>query len=226
MSFNKIVLHIPHAAIGGLNDTCYSDRRGLFEWVRAYTDWFTDYLFDQHMPCVVSVQSIFSRFVVDCERLVNDPLEKEGRGILYTRLGNMTRTISDDERTRLMAYYTQHHDRLRNELKPGCLLIDCHSFPNSDGDVDICIGYNEDWSKPDDETLRLVKEHFEKAGYKVRFNNPYSNSVSPKTTFAYPSLMIEVNKRCYMDEYMMRLTDGSDKLRKTINELYTMLMKG
>lgn len=226
MSFNKIVLHIPHAAIGGLNDTCYSDRRGLFEWVRTYTDWFTDYLFDQHMPGVVSVLPIFSRFVVDCERLVNDPLEKEGRGILYTRLGNLTRTISDEERTRLMAYYTQHHDRLRNELKPGCLLIDCHSFPNSDGDVDICIGYNEDWSKPDDKTLRLVKEHFEKAGYKVRFNNPYSNSVSPKTTFAYPSLMIEVNKRCYMDEYMMRLTDGCDKLRAMLNDLYTMLMKG
>ena len=61
MSFKKIVLHIPHAAIGGLNDAVYSDRRSLYAWVRDYTDWFTDYLFDQHMPGVVAVQSIFSR---------------------------------------------------------------------------------------------------------------------------------------------------------------------
>ena len=225
MSFKKIVLHIPHAAIGGLNDAVYSDRRSLYAWVRDYTDWFTDYLFDQHMPGVVAVQSIFSRFVVDCERLINDPLEAQGRGILYTHIGNTLRTISDDERTRLMAYYTQHHDRLRNEIKPGTLLIDCHSFPHSDGDVDICIGYNEDWSKPDDETLRLVRDHFANAGYKVCFNTPYANSVSPRTTFAYPSLMIEVNKRCYMNEDCMRLTDGSDKLRTMLNDLYTMLLK-
>lgn len=225
MSFKKIVLHIPHAAIGGLNDAVYSDRRSLFNWVRDYTDWYTDYLFDQHMPGVVAVQSSYSRFVVDCERLINDPLEAQGRGILYTRVGKCERTISDEERARLMAYYTQHHDRLSNEITPDSLLIDCHSFPSADGDVDICIGNNEDWSKPDEKTLRLVHDHFYNAGYKVRFNTPYSNSVSPKTTFAYPSLMIEINKRCYMNEDCMRLTDGSDILRTMLNYLYTMLLK-
>lgn len=224
MSYKKIVLHIPHSAIGGLNDAGYSDCRLLNEQARKWTDWHTDYLFDQHVQGIVSVQSIFSRFVVDCERLINDPLEAQGQGILYERFDGNYRTISDDERTRLMAYYTQHHDRLRNELKPGSLLIDCHSFPSDMADVDICIGYNEDWSKPNAELLRLVRETFEKAGYSVAENTPYSNSVSPKTTFAYPSLMIEVNKRCYMDENTLRLTDGSDELRRTINYLYTMLL--
>jgi len=222
--YNRIVLHIPHAAIGGLNDARYSDRRLLFEQVRYLTDWYTDYLFDQHTPGVSAVTSIFSRFVVDCERLKNDPLESRGQGILYTRLFSSTREISEDEHARLMAYYTQHHDRLRNEIKPGSILIDCHSFPSDIADTDICIGYNEDWSKPNVETLALVRNVFLNAGYRISENKPFANSVSPKTTFAYPSLMIEVNKRCYMDENTMLLTDGSDKLRETINQLYTMLL--
>lgn len=222
--YKRIVLHIPHAAIGGLNDAGYSDSRLLFEQVRKWTDWYTDYLFDQHKQGVVSVKSIFSRFVVDCERLINDPLEAQGQGILYTDYDGNTRMINEDERTRLMAYYTQHHDRLRSELKQGSLLIDCHSFPSELADVDICIGYNEDWSKPDDTTLMLVRDKFIADDYRVAFNIPYSNSISPKTTFTYPSLMIEVNKRCYMDEDTMRLTPKADKLRNTINDIYTMLL--
>jgi N-formylglutamate amidohydrolase len=222
--YNSIVLHIPHSAIGGLNDAVYSDRRLLFEQVHYLTDWYTDYLFDQHRPDMVAVQSIYSRFVVDCERLINDPLESRGQGILYTRLIGSTRTISEDERTRLMAYYTQHIDRLRNAVKPGSLLIDCHSFPSDIADVDICIGYNEDWSKPNAETLKVVRDVFTRAGYSIAENQPYSNSVSPKASFAYPSLMIEVNKRCYMDEETLRLTPNCDVLRRTISELYTMLL--
>ena len=36
--------------------------------------------------------------------------------------------------------------------------------------------------------------------------------------------MIEVNKRCYMDENTMRLAPKADKLRNTINDIYTMLL--
>lgn len=31
-------------------------------------------------------------------------------------------------------------------------------------------------------------------------NTPYSNSITPKTNFEYKSVMIEVNKRVYMNE--------------------------
>jgi putative restriction endonuclease len=37
---------------------------------------------------------------------------------------------------------------LRYNLCPDALLLDCHSFPSELSDVDICIGFNEDWSKP------------------------------------------------------------------------------
>ena len=223
--YKRLVLHIPHAAIGGLNSANWSDRRLLYEEVRRWTDWYTDYLFDQHAPNTKVVMSEYSRFVVDCERLQNDPLEKVGRGILYTHACNgCERYIDEDERARLMAYYVQNRDNLRGCLTKESILIDCHSFPFDEADLDICIGYNEDWSKPDDTTLMLVRDKFIANGYKVAFNIPYSNSISPKTTFAYPSLMIEVNKRCYMDEDTMRLTPKADKLRNTINDIYTMLL--
>ncbi len=222
--YNSLVLHIPHAAIGGLAGAGYADRMLLFEQARRWTDWYTDYLFERRNPHIVSVKSIYSRFVVDCERLLNDPLEAKGQGILYERFEHNRRIILPEDRERLMAYYAQNRDRLRSAVTPGSLLIDCHSFPSDLGNVDVCIGYNEDWSKPDAKTLQMVRDTFEQAGYTVAFNAPYSNSVSPKAAFAYPSLMIEVNKRCYMDEDTIRLNYGCALLYDTITQLYTMLL--
>lgn len=223
--YDKLVLNIPHASLGGLTNTNWSDRRVLYNEVRKWTDWFTDYIFDHQKPNTYAIISQFSRFVVDCERLVNDPLEKVGRGILYMNIGDgCARELRTNEKRRLLAYYLRHQELLRRNLTENSLLIDCHSFPSNEADIDICIGYNEDWSKPNDFTLNLVRDTFKNAGYSVVFNKPYSNSISPRATFYYPSLMIEVNKRCYMDEDTLRLTDDADRLRSTINNLYTMLL--
>ena len=71
----------------------------------------------------------------------------------------------------------------------------CHSFPSHLSDVDICIGYNEDRSKPCKETIETAVNIFEDAGYKVGINHPYSNSETPDCPFHYKSMMIEVNKK-------------------------------
>ena len=76
-------------------------------------------------------------------------------------------------------------------------------------DVDICIGFNEDWSKPHKETLELAVNLFEDNGYKVGINEPYSNSETPDCPFSYQSMMLEVNKRAYMEDGSLHL------LRKT-----------
>ena len=44
-------------------------------------------------------------------------------------------------------------------------------------EIDICIGFNEDATKPHDDVLNLVTEHFAIAGLKVGINTPYSNSM-------------------------------------------------
>jgi hypothetical protein len=76
---------------------------------------------------------------------------------------------------------------LRYNLCPDALLLDCHSFPSELSDVDICIGFNEDWSKPNKDTIELAVNLFEDCGYKVGINEPYSNSETPekeKVSFA------------------------------------------
>ena len=89
-------------------------------------------------------------------------------------------------------------ERLRCNLHPSAFLLDCHSFPLDLSDVDVCIGYNEDWSRPEDEILFQTKAVFESFGFKTGLNHPYSNSISPAMPFTYPSMMIELNKKTYM----------------------------
>ena len=76
-------------------------------------------------------------------------------------------------------------------------------------DVNICIGYNEDWSKPNKETIELAVNLFEDNGYKVGINEPYSNSETPVCPFDYHSMMLEVNKKVYMEPGSLRLKESS-----------------
>ncbi len=222
--YPHILLNIPHASIGGLHNAGWADYGKLSESVLYLTDWHTDWLFDQGQPNVAAVAAYLSRFVVDCERLENDPMEKNGQGILYTDFDGNHRTITPEQNKTLMDYYQAHKQKLHDNLTPNTLLLDCHSFPSDKSDVDICIGYNDDWSKPDDETLQTVKNTFEKAGYSVAFNSPYSNSMAPAMPFKYQSMMIELNKRTYMDEKTLKLLPEAETLRKNISFLYKLLL--
>lgn len=224
--YERIVLHIPHAGVVGLDGARWADREALQCHVDYLTDWRTDTLFTRpDTPEIVPVVADRSRFVVDCERLVDDPMEVFGQGIVYTRYNGNTRKVGTLERLSLMRYYRRHVGRLRRALTPDSILIDCHSFPSDKADIDICIGFNEDWSRPDDGTLRAVADTFKANGYSVAFNHPYANSVAPPTGFVYPSLMIEANKRCYWDELGLRFNDGADRLYSTISQTYKTLLK-
>jgi hypothetical protein len=90
-------------------------------------------------------------------------------------------------------------------------------------DVDICIGYNEDWSKPNKETIELAVNLFEDCGYKVGINEPYSNSETPDCSFTYQSMMLEVNKKAYMDGETLRLRHNA-AYRKPIRDLMIILL--
>ena len=116
-----------------------------------------------------------------------------------------------------------HQERLRNNLCADALLLDCHSFPEELSDIDICIGYNEDWSKPDKETIELAVNLFEDHGYVVGINEPYSNSETPDCPFGYQSMMLEVNKKAYMEDGTLRLKHNHDH-RKNIRQLMISLL--
>ena len=203
MQYTRIVLNEPHASIEGLYD---------------------DYLFHGYRKeNIRTVRFPYSRFIVDAERLWNDPLEAEGQGILYKQFDGYLRMIPQEYEEHLLNLWHNHQERLRKNLCPEALLLDCHSFPSEMSDVDICIGYNEDWSKPNKETIELAVNLFEDCGYKVGINEPYSNSETPECPFIYQSMMLEVNKKTYMEDGSLRLKKNLS-YRKTIHDLVTTLM--
>ena len=115
----------------------------------------------------------------------------------------------------------------------GLLLIDCHSFsslPNllnsNPPDIDVCIGYNDDETCPDKVVIGNIIHHFKTLGYKVGINNPFSNSKTFGVPVEYHTVMIEVNKRLYMNEETLEKTDGFMRLRDDIQSLYKILLKG
>jgi len=228
MHYRRIVLNEPHASIEGLYDEKLSfwhiDDKFINDVVLKWTDWHTDYLFHGfNSSAIRSVRFPYSRFVVDAERLWNDPLEKEGQGIIYRRFDGYRREIPLASEKLLFGLWQWHQQRLRDSLCEDALLLDCHSFPSDLSDVDICIGYNEDWSKPSKDTIEFAVNIFEDHGYKVGVNYPYSNSETPNCSFVYQSLMLEVNKKTYMEDGTLRLKTSCE-YRKSVRELIRMLL--
>ena len=227
MHYNRIVLNEPHASIEGLYDEKLSgwqiDERFINEVVFRLTDWHTDYLFHgfRH-PNIRTVRFPFSRFIVDAERLWDDPMEDIGQGIIYRYFDGYRRQVPKHHEAELLQLWDGHQRKLRSQLCEGALLLDCHSFPEDIGDVDICIGFNEDRSKPSKELLELAVNLFEDNGYSVGINYPYSNSEAPICSFTYQSIMLEVNKRVYLERrsaYLKTHCDKKRSVREVVNQL-------
>jgi N-formylglutamate amidohydrolase len=228
MQYQRIVLNEPHASIEGLYDNQLSfwniDEKFVNDIVLKWTDWHTDYLF--HGYCSERVKTVrfpYSRFIVDAERLWNDPLEQHGQGIVYKQFEGYTRLVPEENEKQLLDLWHWHQQRLRTNLCEGALLLDCHSFPSDMSDVDICIGFNEDWSKPHKSTIGFAVNLFEDNGYKVGINEPYSNSEAPECPFSYQSMMLEVNKKAYMEDGTLFLKHSNSN-KNTLRDLIQILL--
>jgi N-formylglutamate amidohydrolase len=92
-------------------------------------------------------------------------------------------------------------------------------------DVDICIGYNDDDTCPNKVVIGNIVQYFKSLGYKVGINEPFSNSKTFTVPVKYNSVMIEVNKRLYMDEQTLEKAEGFEKLKQDIQSLYGTLLK-
>ena len=221
----RIVLHIPHASpVLPFGRSGWD--AGIGEEIARWTDWHTGWLFGSSSladPRIVPVAYPFSRFFCDVERLEDDPLEAVGQGKAYRRFGTFERTLSEEELDFALGSYAEHRKRLVGALSSGgpeTLLVDCHSFPADLSDVDVCIGVNDDWSRPDDALIERVVGHFISRGYSTAVNEPYSNSVSPEAGFRYASLMIELNKRTYLQGISEMDMHKALSIRRCIEEYY------
>ena len=173
------------------------------------------------------------------ERLMNDPLEARGLGFSYSRKvptadGLSVRLRSFGTKEDAFDHYVDFHAEVAKRLfRSGnnTLLIDCHSFsqhPNllnpTPPDIDICIGFNDDETCPDETTIGIISQYFKSLGYKVGINEPFSNSMTFNVPICYHSLMIEVNKRLYMNEHTLEKTPVFYKLRQEIQGLFDLLI--
>lgn len=223
---NKIVLNIPHSS------SRFPSKKDADAWPPAikwqidrWTDWYTDDIFVVDDPRVVPIIFPYSRFYCDVERLLDDPLEVVGQGIFYERYDGLTRIWTVKDRECAMHQYHRHMARLSAAITSmDTILIDCHSFPEDLSNVDICIGLNDDWSRPSEAMIDFILKHFRYSGYKTEINTPYSNSITPPKSFCYKSLMIEVNKRVYLnDSHYPKMTQWH-LIKRTIRNLYDGLL--
>jgi len=234
-----MILHIPHSS------TCTENYKlnNKDTEVLRMTDHFTDDLYD--FKDATQIILPISRLICDVERFEDDnlePMSKFGMGVCYTTNtdGKKLRDISAEEKESILnKYYYPHHKKLSDavdlelEKKAQAFVVDCHSFPdksyyfNSDFNKkrpDICIG-GDSFHTPK-ELMSKVEKFFLSKGYVVGVNNPYSGTMVPLKHYQkdnrVKSIMIEINRKLYMDENAKKTTNYL-KLKSQINELLKML---
>jgi len=246
MHFSKyppksLLLHIPHASTDVPDYQLYSDAKLVDQEINLLTDWATDQIFDilQLDQLVVP----FSRVFCDVERLPDkdEPMYKKGAGFYYTQTddGQKLRSEDDDYKNFIWSTYHQaHHRELSEKIKQKlqnhniALIVDCHSFSSkplqreenqSLSRPDICIG-TDGFHTPQPLKKQFI-EQFSKLGYTVKENMPYSGTIVPleylNSEPRVHSLMIEINKKLYMDEDTF--TVDEDAVQKLNEEVHIFL---
>jgi len=227
MTYSSIVFHIPHASriiLAEDRQNFVIPDTELDKEILQMTDHYTDELFNLPNGNVKRVLYPVSRLVLDPERFLDDTLEPmadKGMGVIYVQTadGKTLRPKADSEaRARLInTYYQPHHQKLAAAVNRAlaqegcCLIIDGHSFPENplpfEADQtsdrpDICIGTDEFHTT--EFLASEVGRLFEQAGFSVAFNYPFGGSIVPREHYritpAVKSIMIEVNRKLYMDE--------------------------
>jgi N-formylglutamate deformylase len=240
----NLILHIPHASIHIPNyDGFVSTKEIIQNELNLLTDWYTEELFDLSYHKVIAP---FSRIFCDVERFSDDNLEimsSVGMGMCYTHTdsGKPMRVVNEELRTRIKwDNYDKHHSKL-NELTTQILnehgkvlIVDCHSF----SDIPFQRDMNKELPRPDFcigtdsfhtpiELVESAKEFLESHGYIVEINRPYSGTIIPSKFYKVDEnvmgIMIEVNRRLYLEEGLHRNDKFILKLRKLISELISML---
>lgn len=210
-----MIIHIPHSSRKIDGHINLQDEELNHDYL---TDDYVLELFeyDDHRRIIFP----YSRFVCDVERLLNDPMEEKGQGVIYRYdyFSNPIERITPD--SEIMNMYNAHHKELNItvnfalSLFEKVAIVDAHTFtPIPRGDPDICIG-TDSFHTPT-ELIDRLEEHFEFVnGYSVGIDYPYSGTIIPSHLYHKEenliSIMLEVNKDSHCAD--------KKKMRKVIKE--------
>jgi N-formylglutamate deformylase len=184
------------------------------------TDAFTAQPFPPTVHEAERIVFPISRLICDVERFPDDaeePMAARGMGAVYTATSTgsyLRATLSDVDRERIITqWYRQHHAKLTSAVaREGvCLVVDCHSFPahplphEPDQDPqrpDICIGIDP-FHTPAGLPKAIARKVGEQ-GLTVAVDKPFAGALVPAKHYQkdrrVSSIMIEVNRRMYMNE--------------------------
>jgi N-formylglutamate amidohydrolase len=240
---SALILHLPHSSVAippDVRSEILLDDQELSREILLITDRYTDELFV--LEGAVRVVNPWSRLVFDPERFRDDndePMALHGMGAIYVKTshGKPMRGLSAGRREEMMGrFYDPHHARLTEETaraldtRGGCLIVDCHSFPSValpfEADrvsqrPDICIGTSS-FHTPAALTT-LVERYVARHGLSTRRDFPFAGTITPIRYYGREarvrSIMIEVNRRLYMDESTGKKTEGFPRARDMIHGL-------
>lgn len=246
-----LIIHIPHSSRKIPSYEGYTvSRERVHKEAQELCDLFTDEIFDPgDLDDCDIVKAEFSRVFCDVERFLDERKEhmnKYGMGIVYEKdsYAEPFRKVNKQLKHQIIdKYYTPHHEKVsdlvaKHLLKYNeALIIDCHSFPDlpkyymdygKHKAPDICLS-NCDYGF----SMRYMlaaSDYFKNLGYSVSLHAPFKGAFIPnqyyRNNFQTMSVMIELNKRIYMDEKTCKKNSSSVKrLNKEIKGLYKHLMK-
>lgn len=248
MNTYPAVIHIPHASRAipkRFLDIFKLSAEELDAELLRMTDAHTDELF----CCRGTAAVIFpwSRLLVDVERFRDDKQEamsKWGMGVLYRRTADgkpLKRRLSMEEKDDMLALYDQHHAHLTREVGSAleqtgrALIIDGHSFPDQPQPCnwsqrtprpDFCIG--TDVAHTPSALTELAVKNLEVKGFSVWRNDPFAGTIVPMKYYQndrrVASIMIEVNRRLYMDETTGLKTPAFPAVKQVICSLLDAVM--
>jgi len=239
---NHVIFHIPHSSTHipkkVRSQFVLTDEELTYELLKM-TDRHTEELFTNGLSCTKVLAKV-SRLVVDVERFSEDdqePMSKVGMGAVYTKTSEqkaLREIISAREKRKLLnQYYFTHHHQLYNKVKRAlatnnkALIIDCHSFssipllyePHKNPiRPEICIG-TDTFHTPVCLTIAFVNA-FSEVGFNVNINDPYTGAIVPLEHYQKNpnvlSIMIEVNRKLYMNESTGEKLNNFDEVREKI----------
>lgn len=240
----RLVLNIPHASTyipEWLRPSLLLDDKTLAAEQLKLTDWLTDDLFPVTAYEAERVVAPVSRLLVDIERLANDGEEsmaRLGMGAIYTRTSDgakLRHAPGEAERRDLMqTFYWPCHDALTyavgrvRQAFGKAIIVDCHSFssrplPHEPDQAahrpDICIGTVKQTSG---NAIHAIKAVAEEHGLSWAEDTPFAGVLVPSVFVGdaqVDAVMIEVNRRLYLDEATGRPGPGYASTKRIIAQM-------